>query len=155
MLLVCALMQHFSFSTLVSPLPAVVVVVLFLVVRKRRTARQAAGTAWETTTNSKDEDKVEEQANTDSMLDTFVTMHSGDESLPGGGGSLVGAAGVPTAPATPSIGVAFLGTAQPANHERPAGLPADYRTLDRQGRCSASRSCHHGQRVRFGTVWQI
>jgi hypothetical protein len=130
----------------------VVAVVLFIVVRKRRAAKQAAVAAWETNTNSKEEDKLEEQPGSNSMLDTFVSMHSGDDGSvqPGGGpglpaalagGSLVDASVPPTAPATPAVVVSSLGTAAAAGSspaasgvatggEGPAPLPADYRTLD-------------------------
>ena len=142
--------MHLPQST--SPLAAVVAAVLFVVVRKRRAAKHAAAAAWETNTSSKDEDKLEEQPDLNSMLDTFVSMHSGDEGQPGGGtgpaaraaDSLAGAAVPPTAPVTPAVVVASLGTAaaaagssptasvQAAGGEGPAALPADYRTLDRQ-----------------------
>lgn len=133
------------------PLAAVVAAVLFVVVRKRRAAKHTAAAAWETSTNSKDDDKLEEQPHLNSMLDTFVSMHSGDEDQPGGhtrpaaraADSLAGAAGPPTAPVTPAVVVASLGTAAAAGSsptaavrvaggERPAALPADYCTLDRQ-----------------------
>lgn len=154
-----------------------VAAVLFVVVRKRRAAKRAAVAAWETNTSSKEEEpKLEEQPNLDSMLDTFVSVHSGDDGPPPGSSagplasqmaSVDAMNSPPTAPITPAVEVATLGAAaaamggaaaagaaaaQAGSGEGPAPLPADYRTLDRQdtgllGWSSVQLACPRGGAV--------